>query len=96
MRFPTPNVRDWKGPPGAGTIARGGRQSSLPARSGTLPTPTAHLAKEYASPAEFTLNTPTLTASVLGPSSGGSLHPRFVEWMMGFPLGFTDLDGDDP
>lgn len=27
---------------------------------------------------------------------GGSLHPQFVEWMMGFPPGWTDLDGDDP
>jgi len=26
---------------------------------------------------------------------GGSLHPRFVEWMMGFPPGWTDLDDDD-
>jgi hypothetical protein len=28
-------------------------------------------------------------------SPGGTLHPRFVEWMMGFPLGWTDLDDDD-
>lgn len=27
--------------------------------------------------------------------TGGSLHPRFVEWMMGFPLGWTDEAGDD-
>jgi hypothetical protein len=26
---------------------------------------------------------------------GGKLHPRFVEWMMGFPLGWTDVRGDD-
>lgn len=25
----------------------------------------------------------------------GSLHPQFVEWMMGFPKGWTDLDDDD-
>lgn len=31
-----------------------------------------------------------------GSTSGGALHPQFVEWMMGFPLGWTDLDGDDP
>jgi hypothetical protein len=24
----------------------------------------------------------------------GVLAPRFVEWMMGYPLGFTDFDGD--
>lgn len=27
--------------------------------------------------------------------AGGYLHPRFVEWMMGAPPGWTDLDGDD-
>jgi hypothetical protein len=26
---------------------------------------------------------------------GGSLHPRFVEWMQGFPPGWTELDDDD-
>jgi hypothetical protein len=31
--------------------------------------------------------------SALG--TGGSLHPRFVEWMMGFPPGWTDEAGDD-
>lgn len=27
--------------------------------------------------------------------TGGTLHPRFVEWMMGFPPGWTDTHGDD-
>lgn len=26
---------------------------------------------------------------------GGCLHPQFVEWVMGFPMGWSDLDGDD-
>lgn len=26
---------------------------------------------------------------------GGFLHPRFVEWMMGFAAGWTDVEGDD-
>jgi hypothetical protein len=56
--LPTPNARDWKGAPGAGTIARGGRQASLPA---AVPT---H-------------------------GTGGKLHPPFVEWMMGWPIGWT-------
>ena len=24
---------------------------------------------------------------------GGQLNPMFVEWLMGFPLGWTDLEG---
>jgi len=50
------------------------------------PTPTAHNAKEGAYPAEFTRNTPTLSAQ-----AGGMLNPTWVEWLMGWPLGWTDL-----
>jgi hypothetical protein len=50
------------------------------------PTPTAHNAKEGAFPAEYARNTPTLAAQ-----AGGSLNPMWVEWLMGWPLGWTDL-----
>lgn len=108
------------------------------------PTPTAHLVKEFASPAEFTRNTPTLTAMVNWPTptvaeagkiscranhgqvglsnhpaiqgfptrskkeksiggqptpfknkenmkSRGLLNPRWVEQLMGVPIGWTSL-----
>jgi hypothetical protein len=51
------------------------------------PTPTAHNAKEGAYPAEYTRKTPTLSAQ-----AGGKLNPEWVEWLMGFPLGHTDLN----
>jgi hypothetical protein len=61
-----------------------------------LPTPTAHIDNEIGSPAEGERNQPTLTWTVLSSrGAGGSLHPQFVEWMMGFPPGWTDLDDDD-
>lgn len=66
----------------------------LTSTSGLLPTPTAHLSKEGGFPAEGTRNTPTLTWVATG-GAAGPLHPQFVEWMMGFPMGWTDLDGDD-
>ena len=50
------------------------------------PTPTAHNAKEGAYPAEYTRETPSLATHV-----GGKIHPHFTEWMMGWPLGWTDL-----
>jgi hypothetical protein len=69
------------------------------------PTPTAHLAKEGAYPAEFTRHTPTLTARVNWPTgqpcqdknnmigkSHGLLNPEWVEQLMGVPVGWTDLD----
>ena len=50
------------------------------------------------------LPTPTATANMLSPSMqkweshknlegsvGGSLNPAWVEWLMGWPIGWTDL-----
>jgi hypothetical protein len=54
--------------------------------SGFWPTPTAHNAKETNAPSEHRRNTPTLAAQ-----AGGSLNPTWVEWLMGWPLGWTDL-----
>jgi DNA (cytosine-5)-methyltransferase 1 len=50
------------------------------------PTPTSHNAKEANAPSEKMRNTPTLAAQ-----AGGSLNPMWVEWLMGWPLGWTDL-----
>jgi hypothetical protein len=50
------------------------------------PTPTAHNAKEFNSPSEALRNEPTLAAR-----AGGALNPTWVEWLMGWPLGWTDL-----
>jgi hypothetical protein len=60
--------------------------SLTPPRMEKWPTPTAHNAKEGAFPAEYERNTPTLAAQ-----AGGSLNPTWVEWLMGWPLGWTDL-----
>ena len=52
----------------------------------SMPTPTAHNAKEGGYPAEGTRNTPTLGWVV-----GGKISPTLTEWMMGWPIGWTDL-----
>jgi hypothetical protein len=56
-------------------------------------TPTCHNAKEAAYPAEFARNTPTLTSQAHGGQSTQPmpLNPVWVEWLMGWPLGWTDL-----
>jgi hypothetical protein len=51
-----------------------------------FPTPTCHNSKEGAYPAEFTRKTPTLATH-----AGGKLNPMWVEWLMGWPLAWTDL-----
>jgi hypothetical protein len=55
-------------------------------RDRVFPTPTAHNAKEFNSPSEKNRNTPTLATH-----AGGKLNPMWVEWLMGWPLGWTDL-----
>ena len=50
------------------------------------PTPTAHMAKETNAPSEASRNEPTLASRF-----GGHLNPPWVEWLMGWPLEWTDL-----
>jgi hypothetical protein len=50
------------------------------------PTPTAHMAKETNAPSEALRNEPSMASRV-----GGQLNPTWVEWLMGWPLGWTDL-----
>ena len=51
-----------------------------------FPTPTAHNSKEGNYPSEQNRNTPSLATH-----AGGKLNPMWVEWLMGWPLGWTDL-----
>ncbi len=67
---------------------RGKESGLLPTPMKNLwPTPTAHNAKECAAPSEHNRNTPTLSAQ-----AGGKLNPTWVAWLMGWPLGWTDLN----
>ena len=52
-----------------------------------LPTPTAQDAKNNGAASQHERNTKPLNAEV-----GGPLNPMFVEWIMGWPLGWTDLE----
>jgi hypothetical protein len=49
------------------------------------PTPTVQDAKNNGAPAQMERNTKPLNAEV-----GGALNPTWVEWLMGWPLGWTD------
>jgi hypothetical protein len=61
-------------------------QAAASKRDRFWPTPTAHNAKETNAPSEALRNEPTLAHLV-----GGHLNPTWVEWLMGWPLGWTDL-----
>ena len=91
MEAPNKNANT-KGPKNLMDVATGDWQHLVPR---TWPTPTTHLAKEGGYPAEYTRNTPSLTAVAMGsegrPHSSGYLNPDWVEWLMGVPTGWTDL-----
>jgi hypothetical protein len=72
------------GPKNLVEVAQGKWEHLMPQKM--FPTPTCHNAKEGAYPAEFARNTPTLATH-----AGGKLNPTWVEWLMGWPLGWTDL-----
>jgi len=61
-------------------------QSTLETGSGFLPTPTKHNSKEGNYPAELRRNTPTLATH-----AGGKINPEWTEWLMGWPIKWTDL-----
>ena len=60
-------------------------EPKLSAQVKLWPTPTAQDAKNNGAPALMERNTKPLNAEV-----GGSLNPTWVEWLMGWPLGWTD------
>ena len=67
------------------------------ATRGLLPTPTAGDAKNTRN-ATAGRSAPTgahagTTLADVAHGTGGKLHPAFVEWMQGYPIGWTDCAG---
>ena len=57
------------------------------------PTPTARDCYNRG-PSEANRNSPALNHMATG-GNGGTLNPTWVEWLMGFPLGWTDCDASE-
>lgn len=51
-----------------------------------FPTPNARDWKDNASPSEYKRHTPTLATQ-----ANGRLNPQWVEWLMGYLIGWTEL-----
>jgi len=51
------------------------------------PTPTVHDSKNNGGQSQMVRNTPPLNAQI-----GGKLNPPWVDWLMGFPIGWTALE----
>ena len=75
-------------PPGnlAEQVTMSGKTPCVDMKKPTWPTPVARMWKDSASPSEFKRNEIPLAAQV-----GGKLNPMWTEWLMGWPLGWTDL-----
>lgn len=52
-----------------------------------FPTPTCQDSKNNGSPSQQNRNSKPLNAAI-----GGALNPQWVEWLMGWPIGWTDLE----
>ena len=96
--WPTPRA----GNPGSRPNGKGGKvleeevaitEGSRVRGQNIWPTPTAHNAKEQDSASEARLNTPTLCHQARGgdKTQPKHLNPVWVEWLMGWPLGWTAL-----
>jgi hypothetical protein len=80
--WPTPQARDWKGSSGR---SMKGLEVDLPTKVKMFPTPTVQDSKNNGAPSQMERNTKPLNAEI-----GGALNPTWVEWLMGWPLGWTD------
>lgn len=83
--LPTPKASD--GTRGDCESERSRRSPSLVSVAKMLPTPTARDGKDCGAPSEYRRNTPPLATH-----AGGQLNPTWVEWLMGWPIGWTDLE----
>ena len=88
--WPTPTGRDWKD--GSATACQNVPANGLLGRVVHLPTPQA---TDYRT-VNSTFGSCLRRADVMGPverdlfGAIGGLNPTWVEWLMGFPLGWTD------
>ena len=85
--FPTPMASDWKNKNYSRDYTLGNKKYLM------LPTPKAHDGKNYGNP-----ENPCIKKRIkmgkqidLNMTESGSLNPMWVEWLMGFPLGWTEL-----
>ena len=98
--FPMEEWRLWKKLPPSGMTFGGSlkvvdrSEPPIPAKDGLcLPTPKASDSKRRDSPSERRRHSPDLTAflNMMHITNGKLVHPHFIEWMMTYPLGWTEL-----
>ena len=90
LTWPTPTKSDWTGGPGCS-----GRAGGLNLRTAVAkwPTPTVNDSKNSTLPPSQ-IKHDNIPGALLrsGETAGGQLNPLWVEWLMGWPAGWTDLN----
>lgn len=87
--WPTPSASHCETRPPAtfNPKSQSGRSLGAMARHNMWPTRTAQDSKNNGAPSQMDRNTKPLNAEV-----GGKLNPPWVEWLMGWPIGWTGLE----
>jgi hypothetical protein len=95
--WPTPTRNGWRAEGSINQmkkLVQEGRTTEAEAMAGgslspkrMFPTPTKQDAANNGGPSQHVRNTPPLNAV-----AGGALNPEWVEWLMGWPIGWTALD----
>jgi hypothetical protein len=90
-RWPTPTVQDKEQSGGVGCILKKNRGLSLTIAARLFPTPAA---RDYRHPnaMAYALRGGGKKGEQLPNVIGGALNPPWVEWLMGWPIGWTDLN----
>jgi hypothetical protein len=87
-KWASPNARDWKD----SGASQGNRKSPNLGTQVHWPTPrTKGMCGGSGSWDLLNKNTTVEEARQMGAGNGGKLNPTWVEWLMGWPLGWTDL-----
>ena len=94
--FPTTTSRDWKsGKASQATMDRNSRPLSEVVVSGGMKTqrtwPTPRSCTAMAAPVNANAKFPNLETVAAKRGEVGTLNPDWVEWLMGWPIGWTDL-----
>jgi hypothetical protein len=95
--WPTPNARtlgggEYQDPEKIRVRWSKGRQKNLSEAVKLFPTPTSRDWKDGSAPR---FREGVQQFDTLGRAVGGTLNPQWVEWLMGFPVGWTDLSSSE-
>jgi site-specific DNA-cytosine methylase len=98
FHFPTPNARDWKDTMGPGRMGRGQLPEAV--RDRMWPTPRSSWNENRTTqpaPSHGNGHGRVLAGEVMATTPGGGrLSSDWTEWLMGMPVGWTDLECDEP